>query len=209
MNKVTQVLEAVLSHDLLHAKWLNTLSYMENCGARLIAACEHPTLVPKEVLKHAAEEFRHAYFFKSQIEKVYPPSLSRYRAKELLGGYRTRHYLYRLNAKISRWLLFEKGVYGDLLKEYAYLLVTYAIEVRAEVLYPIYQSLLEDRGVPISINGIIRDEAHHLKEIQEEMTEKEILGWGEEACAMEESLFAYWLQAIQLEVQHAEQPLCT
>ena len=54
-----------------HAKWLNTLSFLENCGARKIAACEHPTLVKEEMLKHAAEEFRHAHHLKRQIDKSF------------------------------------------------------------------------------------------------------------------------------------------
>lgn len=48
-------LMTIVASTKLHSKWLNTLSYMENCGARKLAACEHPLLVKEEMLKHAAE----------------------------------------------------------------------------------------------------------------------------------------------------------
>ncbi|MGZ3633296.1 MAG: hypothetical protein ACXU9U_03630 [Parachlamydiaceae bacterium] len=65
-----ELISTILANDYLHAKWINTLSYLENCGARMIAACEHPTLVKEEMLKHAAEEFRHAHHLKRQLAKL-------------------------------------------------------------------------------------------------------------------------------------------
>lgn len=69
-QKIRQLLNTIIASDELHAKWLNTLSFLENCGARKIAACEHPTLVKEEMLKHAAEEFRHALHLKRQIGRI-------------------------------------------------------------------------------------------------------------------------------------------
>lgn len=157
----------VIADPSLHATWLNALSFLENCGARAIAHCEHPTLVPKELLKHAAEEFRHAYFFKAQIQKVYPPGLPDYRFASMLGGIQTYHFFTRLHLTICRYLKEEWALRGDSLREHAYLLVTYAIEKRAEEIYPAYQEALRAQNQPLSIVGIIRDEAHHLQEIEE------------------------------------------
>lgn len=56
MDPVSEMLQTIVADPFLHAQWLNTLSYLENCGARLMAGCEHPTLVRK-MFKHAAEEF--------------------------------------------------------------------------------------------------------------------------------------------------------
>ena len=53
-DQIRQLIITIIAAPELHAKWLNTLSYLENCGARKIAACEHPTLVKEEMLKHAA-----------------------------------------------------------------------------------------------------------------------------------------------------------
>ena len=70
MNKFETFLRKTIANEVMHAKWINTLSYLENCGARKIAACENPTLVKEEVLKHAAEEFRHAHYLKRQIARI-------------------------------------------------------------------------------------------------------------------------------------------
>jgi hypothetical protein len=50
----------IVNNDTVHARWLNTLSLMENTGARKISASEDPATVTYIILKHAAEEHRHA-----------------------------------------------------------------------------------------------------------------------------------------------------
>src|ERR1700758_2678612 len=92
-HQIRQLLTIIVASDELHVKWLNTLSFLENCGARKIAVCEHPTLVKEEMLKHAAEEFRHAHHLKRQIDKINSFSLCDYSPHHILGGYQTLHYL--------------------------------------------------------------------------------------------------------------------
>jgi bacterioferritin (cytochrome b1) len=67
-----KIIEAIIRNNEIHAKWLNTLSFMENAGARKISACEDPVTVDLIQLKHAAEEHRHAYYLKKQILKLIP-----------------------------------------------------------------------------------------------------------------------------------------
>lgn len=160
------MLQKIISDDLLHAKWLNTLSYLENCGARQIAACEHPTLVREEMLKHAAEEFRHAYYLKRQMERVTAVPMENYASDYLLGDVTTLQYLKSLNVKVSRYLL-NNGVSNDDLKSAAYLLVTYAIEMRAGELYGIYDELLRESTSKVSVRSIIFEEKEHLNEMKE------------------------------------------
>src|ERR1700733_11588698 len=93
MDELEDLLYQIVSTPLLHAKWLNTLSYLENCGARKIAHCEHPTKVKEEMLKHASEEFRHAYYLKQQIRKVHPQPMNTYSLNSMLGGFASFHYL--------------------------------------------------------------------------------------------------------------------
>lgn len=148
----------------LHAKWLNTLSFLENCGARMIAACEHPIFVKEEMLKHAAEEFRHAHYLKKQIEKVSPTTLSNYSMKYLLGGTATMHYLKALDLYTLKFLRREK-IPREKIKEYAYLLVTYTIELRADELYPIYEKVLREMKSKVRVKSILLEEKEHLKEM--------------------------------------------
>jgi len=64
------LLSVIINNNQLHTRWLNTLSLMENTGARKISASEDPETVTYIILKHAAEEHRHAFYLKKQIEKV-------------------------------------------------------------------------------------------------------------------------------------------
>lgn len=156
------------SCSLKHARWLNTLSYLENCGARMIALSEHPTMVSREILKHAAEEFRHAYYLKSLIHHVYAPGLPNYARHHLMEAAGVRHYMDRLNTRICRLLKRKYGRSGDELKQWAYLMVTYAVEVRALQIYTVYEEILRQQDAPISVRGILREEKGHLQEIEQE-----------------------------------------
>jgi hypothetical protein len=178
----------------LHAKWLNTLSFLENCGARKIAACEHPTLVKEEVLKHAAEEFRHAHHLKRQIAKVSPCPLETYSRDSLLGGMTTLHYLNALDLKTSQYL---KA--NGLPKEIAYLLVTYAIELRAKELYHIYDEELRKMNSKVTVKSILLEEEEHLNEMIEGL---KLIPSGFEHAAfvseIENNLCKKWLRMLRV-----------
>ena len=186
---------------VLHAKWLNTLSFLENCGARKIAACEHPTCVKEEVLKHAAEEFRHAHYLKRQIERVSALPMDDYSLPFLLGGIATWHYLPLLDLHTSRYLkTIDKSLH--FLKEASYLLVTYAIELRAQELYPVYDRILREIGSKVTVKSILLEENEHLEEMKVGL--KKIpsgFAHAEKICALETELYNDWLKAISCEVK--------
>lgn len=188
-----ELLMIIVASDALHAKWLNTLSFLENCGARKIAACEHPTLVKEEVLKHAAEEFRHAHHLKRQIAKVSVRRLETYSQDSMLGGMATLHYLNALDLKTSQYLKANR-----LPKEAAYLLVTYAIELRAQELYTLYDGALRKVNSKVTVKSILVEEEGHLNEMIEGL---KLLPSGFEhahqVSLFENILYKKWLAAIQ------------
>lgn len=185
----------VASHEL-HAKWLNTLSYLENCGARKIAVCEHPTLVKEEMLKHAAEEFRHAHYLKRQIERISSETMETYSLPFILGGTASLHYLTALDLETSRYLKTE-GLTKNGIKAAAYLLVTYAIELRANELYLIYDEVLKKAKSKVTVKSILLEEKEHLSEMQERLHQ---LPSGfihaEQVCAFEGALYKKWILSI-------------
>lgn len=194
--QIEQLLTTIVASADLHAKWLNTLSFLENCGARKIAACEHPTLVKEEMLKHAAEEFRHAHYLKRQIERVSLKPMDTYSLSFMLGGAATLHYLTSLDLKASRYLK-GLGFSKQATKEAAYLLVTYAIELRAEELYPIYDTVLRRAGSRVTVKSIVLEEKEHLDEMKEGL--KQLLSGfahAEHVCAIESNLCRNWLDGI-------------
>lgn len=202
-KQIKTLLTAIVNSNALHAKWINTLSFLENCGARKIAACEHPTLVKEEMLKHAAEEFRHAHHLKRQIERVSSKPMDTYSLSLMLGGASTLHYLTALDLKASRYLQ-TLGLPKHSIKEVAYLLVTYAIELRAEELYPIYDAVLRKAGSRVAVKSILLEEKEHLAEMKEGLKH---LPSGflhaQHVCAIESNLCRNWLNAIELKLYSA------
>jgi hypothetical protein len=196
-TQMERLLGVIIASNELHAKWLNTLSFLENCGARKIAACEHPTLVKEEMLKHAAEEFRHAHHLKRQIAKISTDSMESYALSYMLGGIGTLHYLTALDIKTVRYLK-KRGLSKTSIREAAYLLVTYAIELRAEEFYPIYDKILHEHNSRIAVKSILLEEKEHLEEMKEGLDQLPY-GWehAEYVCNVESALCKQWLDSVE------------
>lgn len=196
------LLKKIVNKDKMHAQWLNTLSFMENAGARKISACEHPTEVSLIQLKHAAEEHRHAYYLKKQILKTGTSSCTGYRDNELLAPIATRHYLHTLDIQACRYLRQHFRLTKENLRFAAYLFVTYAIEVRADELYPVYQEVLTSASSKIMVKSIILEEEGHLEEmiIQLEKFSEDWKLHAHAVCEMENRLYEHWIRSVMEEV---------
>lgn len=190
-------LELVINSEALHARWINTLSYLENCGARMIAASEHPTEVKSEVLKHAAEEFRHAHYLKSQIQRVTSVELPDYKMENLLGGFATKQYLSRLNVLTCRSLS-QSNLPVSLIQHAAYYLVTYAIECRAGELYPLYETCLRKAHSKVTVKSILLEEKEHLDEMKEELCRiPDGYTYAAIVCEYEADIYIKWIAAVE------------
>ncbi len=197
-------LELIVEMPELHARWLNSLSLMENTGARKISRFEDPVHTDIIVLKHAAEEARHAYYLKKQIAKLHFECPD-YSFQYLLAPMRSYQYLRELDAAACRYLREGKGYAGRQLFFGAYLLVTYAIEVRADELYGTYQEVLTAARSKVNVKSIIAEEEGHLEEMIR-MLENFHPDWLQMATAIREkesTLFNQWLAAVKKDVQHA------
>ncbi len=191
--ELRKLLPSFIHNPQLHAKWLNTLSFLENCGARKIASCQHPTKVKKTMLKHAAEESRHAFYLKDQIKRIVEVTPPDYSLDSILGGTASLQYLNKLDLLVAKYL---KSLGRD--PHIAYILVTYAIEKRAEELYPIYMDILKETSSSITVKSILLEEEEHLAEMEEEI-EQIFEGYqlAQEALIIENKLFSAWLLALQ------------
>lgn len=198
-SEISELIELVVEDPVWHGRWLNTLSYLENCGARKIASCEHPTQVKENMLKHAAEEFRHAFYLKTQLAKL-DQHHEDYRRSNLLGGWSAYHYLNALDLHIVRFLK-NQGLANSQIKMIAYSLVTYVIELRAGELYSIYQTILKRCSSKVQVQSIIFEEKEHLEEMKEELKSLEICPKIiAKACAIESHLFKRWLNACRMQL---------
>jgi hypothetical protein len=190
----------VPAHDL-HGKWLNSLSMMENTGARKISRYEHPIHTDITVLKHAAEEARHAYYLKKLIGKLPEVTCPDYSHPYLLAPLESQQYLNLLDVEACRYLKNTLGLSGRELKHGAYLLVTYSIEVRADMLYGVYQDALTKYGSKVNVKSIIAEEEGHLEEMTR-MLQEFRPNWEQlaaDVCQIEDRLFTAWITAVQQE----------
>lgn len=192
------LINKIVASPALHAKWLNSLSFMENAGARKISKYEDPVKTNIIVLKHAAEEARHAYYLKKQIEKLAPTGYPDYSYEYLLAPLTSTQYLYRLDVAACRYIKTKLGFAGRELFHGAYLLVTYAIEVRADHLYGVYQQALTDHKSKVNVKSIITEEEGHLAEmtkmLQDFHPEWETLA--NDIITTEQALFYDWIEDI-------------
>ena len=200
--ELNTILPQIIADNQLHARWLNTLSLMENTGARKISASEDPTTVTYIILKHAAEEHRHAFYLKKQIEKTGNNLCPTYSAEYLIAPAYSRYYLNQLDIDVCRYLKKELHLSGSELRFAAYLLLTYAIEVRADELYPIYQDALDNAGSKVNVKSIILEEEGHLEEMINQL-QKFSSNWqlhAQKAVDMETRLFNQWVTNLATEV---------
>lgn len=193
--QIQGILENIVSDQLLHAKWLNTLSYMENAGAKKISASEHKEQVNLIILKHAAEEHRHAYYLKKQLDKLGGNLCKTYTNDELLTPNHTKFYLNALDVAVCRYLKQHFNLSGYELKFAAYLFVTYAIEVRADELYPVYQEVLTKAKSKVNVKSIILEEEGHLEEMLNQLKEfsSDWENHAEFVIKIEQKMFNDWI----------------
>ena len=202
--QLTSVLENIVNDNVLHSKWLNTLSYMENAGAKKISASEHKEEVTLLILKHAAEEHRHAYYLKKQLAKLDENLCKTYSNAELLAPNHTKYYLNTLDVQVCRYLKDHFKLSGYDLKFAAYLFVTYAIEVRADELYPIYQEVLTAKESRVTVKSIILEEEGHLEEMLHQLKEFSP-DWekhAQEIIKIEQQMFTNWMTGLAKEVNN-------
>lgn len=198
--ELEELLLQIVSNDDTHARFLNTLSLQENIGARKISANERPETSTYMVLKHAAEEHRHAFYLKKQIGKLSSTGYPTYEPEYLLSPYSSKYYLNKLDLITSRYLRHQLDLKGTALKFAAYLLVTYAIEVRADEIYPIYQDVLNRTGSKVSVRSIILEEQGHLEEMIAQLKNFSE-DWelhAENIVALETTLYKNWINDLAL-----------
>lgn len=200
--ELEQLLLKVVSNDDTHARFLNTLSLQENIGARKISANELPETSTYMVLKHAAEEHRHAFYLKKQIGKLNATACPTYEPDYLLAPYSSKYYLNKLDMATSRYLMDHMRLKGAALKFGAYLLVTYAIEVRADEIYPIYQKVLDDAKSKVSVRSIIIEEQGHLEEmtVQLKNFSPEWQFHATNIISIEKDLYINWINDLALAI---------
>ena len=152
-------LKALVRQPQDHARFLNMLSMLEHLGSRKIMLSQMNAVLTQEILKHLAEETRHAYFFKRQAEKIAGRELDGFTDDNTMARIPAAMYFGRLDATLSR------TVPENSHPETAYLWVSLIIELRACWTYHMYQDVLEEADVNMSLKSVIAEEDMHLQDM--------------------------------------------
>lgn len=153
-------LDTICADPNVHVRFLNTLSLLEHIGSRKIMLAR-ARVADGAMLKHLAEESRHAFFFKRAAEKLAGRVLD-YDNGDLLAGPAARWYMGRLDAGISSSIAPEEG-------PLPYLYMSLIVEYRAIWAYRIYQPVLAERQCGISLNSVLAEEDLHRKNMLAEI----------------------------------------
>lgn len=186
-----------------HARFLNMLSMLEHMGSRKIMISQMKGILTQEILKHLAEETRHAFFFKRQAERMAGGEINGYPAADTLCRAPAQMYFGRLDAQISHALP------ADTHPETAYLWVSMIVELRACWVYHIYQEVLQNAGAPFSIKSIIAEENLHLADMYDRLDEigaapeKDIARFAQMETALFEKFLTHLLAATPQDAQNA------
>ncbi|MGZ3304290.1 MAG: hypothetical protein ACXU8U_00395 [Asticcacaulis sp.] len=157
-------LRTVVADPRDHVRFLNLLSLLEHIGSRKIMLSQMKGILTQDILKHLAEETRHAFFFKREAEKLAGHQLHGYAEAETLTAGPGRLYFGRLDSGLTRPL-------GKVHPETGYLWVSLVVELRAIWVYRAYQQALAEAGYPLPLKGIIAEEDKHLIDMVDRLDE--------------------------------------
>ncbi|MDX1922034.1 MAG: hypothetical protein SFW65_02750 [Alphaproteobacteria bacterium] len=186
-------LTRVIQNDETHGRFLNTLSLLEHIGSRKIML-SHITKSPNsEVLKHMAEEARHAYFFSHKAEALLKRPLDDYSSTTTLAPAAAKMYFGKLDSFI------EHSITAPQKNDACYLWVSLMIELRAHWAYGLYQSVLHEHQKTLSLKGLIAEENLHLAEMFDSVTALDASAQATipQLAAHEHELFVHFFEQLE------------
>lgn len=166
-DKLAILLTGIVSDSDLHAKWLNTFSYLEYIGFRKIVKSQGGDRLDAETLAHAVEEGRHALLLKKLALKTGGSKYNTYALDALLCGAEAEGYFQTLDNACESQVRFQAPNQDCVRLTYLY--VTWLVELRALSVYGLYQEALRAAGIPAPLNGLLAEEDKHLGAVEREL----------------------------------------
>jgi len=194
------VLHAIVGAPALHARFVNTLSRMEYIGVRKMLKSRRSERMDLDGLQHMLDEGVHALRLKKAATALGAAAgvdVMTFSESHTLAGSAGEAYFQALDHRAE-------DVVADLPEliqaEANYLLTSAAIEVRAQVFYPLYDRCLADGRAGFSVAAITKDEDRHLSEMKDGLAR--VMGnWRarlEAVLAAEQTLFGGFLDAVEM-----------
>jgi hypothetical protein len=197
--RIAPLLTRIIADAGVHARFVNTLSRMEYVGVRKMLKSRRAEHLDLDGIQHILDETVHALRLKKAATALAGRQVGQVKTfsdGDTLAGAAGEGYLQALDHRAEAQL-------GDLPEaaraEANYLLTSAAIEVRAQVFYPIYDQQLQALGAGFSVAAISKDEDRHLAEMAGGLA-RQLGDWRprlEPVLAAEEALFGQLLTAIE------------
>jgi hypothetical protein len=196
--RTRRLLQQIVADREVHARFVNTLARLEYVGVRKILKSRRSEHIGLDGLQHILDEAVHALRLKKAAVALAGGGngVATFADGATLAGSAGEGYLQALDRRAEEALL---DLPPEQRAEANYRLTSAAIEVRAQVFYPVYEECLRANGVGFSVAAISKDEDRHLEEMAEGL-ERALPGWRrrlEALLAAEEALYARFLAAVE------------
>ncbi len=96
-NRLESLVDRIVADPALHARWLNTFSYLEYVGFRKIVKSQRAEGLTAAILGHACEEGRHALGLKKLAVKLGGAEFDSYAPEAVLCGEEAEAYFQNLD----------------------------------------------------------------------------------------------------------------
>lgn len=162
-DRLEDLIGAIVADPALHARWLNTFSYLEYVGFRKIVKSRRAEVLTAAILGHACEEGRHALGLKKLAIKLGGAQFDSYAPEALLCGEEAAAYFQDLDkacdAAFAGRSEAERG-------KLTYCYVTWLVERRALDVYQVYRRALGESEIARKLGGLLAEETKHLADVE-------------------------------------------
>lgn len=203
--RTEQLLDRIISTPALHARFVNTLARMEYVGVRKLLKSRRAERLDLDGLQHMLDENVHALRLKkaaTALAGTAGATVTTFSDADTLAGDAGEEYLQALDRRAEA----ELADLGEARRaEVNYLMTTAAVEVRAQVFYPVYDRRLAAHRAGFSVALITKDEDRHLADVGRTL-ERELGDWEarfERLMTAEAALFRTFLDRVEAVVSDA------
>ncbi len=194
-NCIEGLISQIVADPALHARWLNTFSYLEYVGFRKILKSQRAEVLTTAILTHACEEGRHALGLKKLAVKLGGAGFDSYAPQVLLCGGEAEAYFQDLDQFCDEAFADRSA---DERVRLAYGYVTWLVERRALDVYGLYKNALGDSEIARKLGGLLAEETKHLSDIEAllQAADPAFSTRSKEFEAVENSLYEVFLAAL-------------
>jgi hypothetical protein len=209
-ERLVPLLSEIIAQPVTHARFVNTLARLEYVGVRKMLKSRLAESLNLDGLQHVLDETVHSLRLKKAALALAATAgrgarVTTFSDDDTLAGHAGEDYLQAIDGEAEA-LLATATHSSTGHADANYLLTSAAIEVRAQVFYPIYDRLLTERGVGFSVAAIAKDEDRHLAEMSSGLA-RVLPDWRqmlESLLAAEERYFCDFLDATQAALDLAD-----